>query len=55
MRFQRGLLIFIVIWGVPRVSAFDDYSKGKKTFVQFIILFIVIFILNLFWPYGSGS
>ena len=47
-----GVLIFVVIWGVYNISAFDDYSKGKKTFVQFAVLFIVLFILNILWPYG---
>ena len=47
-------IIFAVLWGLDHTSALGNMSKGKKTLVKFLVLFVAIFILNLVWPYGSG-
>lgn len=49
-----AILIFVVLWVVNQTNLFSNLSKGRKTLVQFVILFIVLFALNLVWPYGSG-
>lgn len=50
-----AIIIFVIIWGVNHSSAFEGMTKGKKTLVQFLALFVVLFILNLLWPYGSSG
>jgi hypothetical protein len=49
-----AIVIFAVLWVFDHTSAFSEMTKGRKTLVKFLALFIVIFILNLIWPYGSG-
>lgn len=49
-----AVIIFAVLWGLDHTTALGDMSKGKKTFVKFLVLFVAIFVLNLVWPYGSG-
>lgn len=50
-----AVLIFIVLWVVGHASPFENMTRGRKTLTQFVLLFIVLFILNLVWPYGSGT
>lgn len=49
-----AIIIFVVLWGLDQTSVLDSMSKGRKTLVKFIVLFVALFILNLVWPYGSG-
>ena len=49
-----AVIILVVIFGVNHSSAFEGMSKGKRALIQFAILFAALFILNIFWPYGSG-
>ena len=49
------LIVFAVIWPVDHLGAFDGMTKGRKTLLKFIGIFIAIFLLNLVWPYGSGA
>ncbi len=48
-----ALLIFLVLISVKKLPAYQKASTGKRTFIAFIALFAVIFVFNLFWPYGS--
>ena len=50
-----AIIIFIVVWGFDQTSMFENMEKKKKTIIKVSTLFVVIFILNLIWPYGSGS
>ncbi len=50
-----GLLVFAVIWFIDHSSAFGGAAKGRKTLFKFIGIFVVIFILNLVWPYGATA
>jgi uncharacterized membrane protein len=49
-----AIVIFAAIWCVNHTSIFDGMSKGRRTLVQFLILFVLLFIFNLVWPYGAG-
>ena len=48
-----GIIIFAVIWVVNHM--FDEMTKGRRSLLQFVILFVLLFILNLVWPYGLSA
>jgi hypothetical protein len=50
-----AIILYSVIWGMHHISPFSKMSKGKRNGIQFIILFVLLFILNIIWPYGSGA
>lgn len=50
-----AIIIFIVVWGFDQTSMFENMEKKKKTLIKVGTLFVAIFIMNLIWPYGSGS
>lgn len=50
----RAILILGVILGVNRARMLATMGKGRKTLMQALMLFVVLFILNPIWPYGSG-
>ncbi|WP_223426989.1 hypothetical protein [Tateyamaria pelophila] len=50
-----AIILYSVIWGMQHISPFSEMSKGKRNGIQFIILFVLLFILNIIWPYGSGA
>ena len=49
------LLVFAVVWGMDQTAALDKMSKGRKTLIKFVVLFVAIFVLNLLWPYGTSA
>ena len=49
------LLLFAIVWFFNHSGAVADMAKGKKTLIQFATIFVIIFILNFFWPYGGGT
>ncbi|MDW4500556.1 hypothetical protein R5H30_21390 [Sulfitobacter sp. D35] len=50
-----GLIIFAIIAIIDHASAFENVSKGRKTVFKFAGIFVAIIILNLIWPYGTGT
>lgn len=51
-----AMLIWAVLWLLPRVGgAYAEMPKGRQRLVQFLVLFVVLFILNIIWPYGTGA
>jgi hypothetical protein len=40
---------------MQHISPFPEMTKGKRISRQFIVLFVLLFILNIIWPYGSGA
>ena len=50
-----AIILYSVIWGMQHISPFSEMSKGKRNGSQFIVLFVLLFILNIIWPYGSGA
>jgi hypothetical protein len=50
-----GLIVLAVIYPINHGMVLEGASKGRKTLVTFLALFVLIFILNLVWPYGSGA
>ncbi|WP_146149129.1 hypothetical protein [Nitratireductor sp. StC3] len=49
-----GAIVFLVIWITDHTSACDGMSKGRKTLVKTVAIFVLVVMLNIFWPYGSG-
>jgi hypothetical protein len=49
-----AVLIFIVVYGLEHYAFDDRTSKRRRALTTFLVLFIVIFALNLVWPYGGG-
>lgn len=50
-----GLLIFVVITLLDRTAFYTSASKGKRMLILAVCLFVVLTVLNLLWPYGSGA
>lgn len=50
-----ALIIFAVIWGVDHTSLFGRLRKGRRTLIKLVLLFVLILVLNLVWPYGAGA
>ena len=49
------LILFSVQYGLQHVSAYESAGKLKKATIMALVLFPVLLVLNLFWPYGSGA
>lgn len=49
-----GVIVYVVLWTVNQMEMFANASKGRRTFLIFLVIFIPLFILNLVWPYGAG-
>ena len=47
------LLIFLVLQVLERIEAYRNASGGKKFLMLIVPLFVVIFVLNLVWPYSN--
>ena len=50
-----ALIIFAVVYPLNHMAQFENMKKGRKFLITFVALFVLLFILNLIWPYGSGS
>ncbi len=50
-----GLVVFGVISLVDHARVFEPMSKGRKTLFKLVGIFVVIFVLNLAWPYGATA
>ena len=50
-----AIIIFVVVWGLNQTALLENKSKGRKTLITFVVLFIALMILNLVWPYGTGA
>ena len=50
-----AIIIFVVVWGLNQTALLENKSKGRKTLITFVVLFIAHMILNLVWPYGTGA
>jgi hypothetical protein len=50
-----ALIIFIVVWGLDQTTLLEQMSKRRRTLIKLGVLFVVILILNLVWPYGGGA
>lgn len=50
-----GLVVFGVIWLIDHARAFDSMSKGRRTLLKLVGIFVVIILLNLVWPYGATA
>ena len=50
-----GLIIFAIIWLFDHTTAFENMTKGRKTFFKFFGIFVAILILNILWPYGTTT
>ena len=46
-------IIGVVVYFINHTSWLSEASKGKRTLVTFVVLFVAFFLLNLFWPYGT--
>ena len=50
-----ALIIFAVVYPLNHMAQFENMSKGRKFLITFVVLFVLMLILNLVWPYGSGA
>ncbi|UMA63593.1 hypothetical protein LVO79_11145 [Roseivivax marinus] len=48
-----AIIIFFVVWLVQHTAMFEGMTRRKRSLVLFGILFVLLFILNLLWPYGA--
>ena len=50
-----SIILFAAIAIVNHTVAFEGMSKRKRSLALFAILFVLLFILNMIWPYGSST
>lgn len=50
-----ALIIFAVVYPLNQMAQFESMPKGRKFLITFVSLFVLLFVLNLFWPYGTSS
>ena len=50
-----ALIIFAVFYPLNNMKQFANMSKGRRILVTSALLFVLLFILNLVWPYGAGA
>lgn len=50
-----AIIIFLTVFGLEKVMFTESTPKMKKVFVTFLVLFALLFALNIFWPYGAAS
>ncbi|ETW14137.1 hypothetical protein ATO8_04566 [Roseivivax marinus] len=50
-----AIIIFCVVWLVQHTAMFEGMTRRKRSLVLFGVLFVVLFILNLLWPYGATA
>ncbi|WP_046077843.1 hypothetical protein [Halomonas sp. HG01] len=50
-----AVLIGIVLFGLQRSGSLAGASRGRRFVNQFAALFVVLLVLNLLWPCGSGT
>ena len=48
-----ALVIGAVIFLLHRVEAYETATRGKRSAIAFAVVFVVMFVLNLLWPYGA--
>ncbi len=46
------IVIFAVVWGLSQLAVVENMTKLRRALVTMASLFVAIFILNIFWPYG---
>ena len=49
------IIMLAVIYPLNHMSQFENMSKGRKSLITFVVLFVLLFILDLVLPYGSGA
>ena len=50
-----SIILFATIWIVNHTAAFEGMTKRKRSLALFAILFVLLFVLNMIWPYGSST
>lgn len=50
-----ALIAWAVVWLLPRSGTFSEMAIGRQRLIQIAMVFVLVFILNLIWPYGSGA
>ncbi len=50
-----AIIIFAVMYPLNRMTQFETMSRGWRILITSVLLFVLIFILNLVWPYGSSA
>ena len=48
-----GLAIYATLWAVRRFGIVSEDDGRRWNWRVFAILFVVIFLINLIWPYGG--
>ncbi len=50
-----ALIVWVSVWLLPKLGAFGEMAAGRQRLIQFAVIFLLIFVLNLVWPYGTGA
>ena len=48
-----ALVIFFTVLGVERTNFVQTASRPKRAMIVGVIVFVVLFLLNLIWPAGA--
>jgi len=50
-----GVILLAVILLFDHTKVFESMTKGRRTFLKLLVVFVLIVILNLVWPYGATA
>ena len=48
-------ILFGGVWGLDQTNVLDNMSKGRKSLIKIVLIFVALFILNMVWSYGSDT
>jgi len=50
-----AIIILVVLFGLEKMVFTESTPKGRKAFVTFLVLFVILTALNILWPYGGSG
>lgn len=49
-----AIIIGVVVYAINHMAQFENMTRGRKSLLTFVVLFVALLLLNLVWPYGAG-
>ena len=50
-----ALIIAAIVYAMNHMPQVDGMTRGRKTLLTFVALFVALLILNTVWPYGGPA
>lgn len=50
-----AIILLIILYGLEHSGILDGASKTKRALTIGIVVFVILFVFNLIWPYGATA